>query len=57
MKQSPFSGLRAWLKQLPIQDPVNRQRATLLQVVLLGFMASNSLHLPRPHQNFALMWT
>lgn len=33
-----MSRLRAWLKQLPIQDPVDRQMAVLLQVILLGLM-------------------
>jgi PAS domain S-box-containing protein len=34
-----FSRLRAWLRDLPIQDPVDRRMATLLQFILLGFIA------------------
>ena len=33
------SSLRAWLNAPPIQDPVNRRMAALLQVMLLGFVA------------------
>jgi len=33
------SRLPAWLNELPIQDPVNRRMAALLQVMLLGFVA------------------
>jgi signal transduction histidine kinase len=37
-KQNSPSRLRAWLKNLPIQDPVNRQMAGLLQVILIGLI-------------------
>jgi len=40
MKNKTFtSRLRAWLNDLPIQDPVNRRMATLVQVMLIGFIA------------------
>src|SRR5688572_19839972 len=40
MKNKTFaSQLSAWLNDLPIQDPVNRRMATLVQVMLIGFMA------------------
>ena len=39
MRKSTFtSRIVAWLKPLPIQDPVDRQLSALLQVILLGFM-------------------
>ena len=38
-KQNTQSRLRAWLNNIPIQHPVNRQMAVLLQVVLIGLMA------------------
>jgi signal transduction histidine kinase len=31
--------MQAWLNVLPIQDPVNRRMAALLQVMLIGFLA------------------
>ena len=37
--KTPASHLRTWLYDLPIQDPVNRRMAALLQVMLLGFVA------------------
>src|SRR5215212_2016446 len=40
MKTKTFaSRLRTWLSDLPIQDPINRRMAALLQVMLLGFVA------------------
>src|SRR6185503_17471526 len=30
--------LRKWLNNIPIQDPVDRQMAALLQVILIGFI-------------------
>jgi signal transduction histidine kinase len=30
--------LRNWLNNIPIADPINRQMAVLLQIILLGFM-------------------
>jgi len=33
------SRLRAWLNDLPIQDPVNHRMAALVQVMLIGFIA------------------
>ena len=33
------SPLREWLSHLPIQDPVQRRMAALVQVILLGFIA------------------
>lgn len=39
MRKSTFtSRIVAWLKTLPMRDPVDRQMAALLQVILLGFM-------------------
>lgn len=35
--QTFLSDLRAWLDDLPIHDPVDRQMAVLLQFILLGF--------------------
>ena len=32
------SSLRRWLNNIPIQDPVDRQMAALVQVILLGFI-------------------
>ena len=32
------SRLRDWLSNLPIQDPVERRMAALVQVILLGFI-------------------
>jgi signal transduction histidine kinase len=37
--KTPAPHWRAWLYDLPIQDPVNRRMAALLQVMLLGFVA------------------
>ncbi len=37
--KTPISRLRAWLNDLPIPDPVDRRMATLLQVILIGFIA------------------
>ena len=34
-----MSHFRAWLKNIPIQDPVDNQMAALLQVMLLGLIA------------------
>lgn len=34
-----ISRFRAWLKNIPIQDPVDNQMAALLQVMLLGLIA------------------
>jgi len=34
-----ISRLRAWLKNIPIQDPVDNQMAALLQVMLFGLIA------------------
>lgn len=34
-----FSGFRKWLSDLPIEDPVDRSSAGLLQAVLLGLIA------------------
>ena len=40
MKNKTFaSSLSAWLNNIPIQDPVNRRMATLVQVMLIGFIA------------------
>lgn len=39
MMANKTSRWRAWLNNIPIQDPVNNQMATLLQVIILGFMA------------------
>ena len=36
--QSLISRFRIWLKNIPIEDPINRQMAALLQVVLLGLI-------------------
>lgn len=36
--QSSDTSLRRWLNNIPIQDPVDRQMAALVQVILLGFM-------------------
>src|SRR5215207_6379762 len=36
---TPAPHWRSWLNDLPIQDPVNRRMAALLQVMLLGFVA------------------
>lgn len=33
-----ISRLRRWLHNIPIQDPVDRQMAALLQIILLGFI-------------------
>ena len=33
------SRVRAWLNDLPIQDPVERRMAALVQVILIGFIA------------------
>ena len=33
------SRIRAWLNNIPIQDPVEREMAALLQLILLGFIA------------------
>ena len=38
-KQSAMSRFRAWLRDIPIADPVNRQMAALLQVLLLGLIS------------------
>lgn len=39
MKRVPFtSRLRPWLNNLPIQDPIERSIASLLQVVLIGLI-------------------
>jgi len=38
-KQNLPPRLRAWLNDLPIEDPVNRQMASLLQVMLIGLLA------------------
>jgi signal transduction histidine kinase len=39
MKRAPFtSRLRRWLNNLPIQDPIERSIAFLLQVVLIGLI-------------------
>jgi signal transduction histidine kinase len=39
MRKSNFtSRIVAWLKTVPMQDPVDRQMASLLRVILLGFM-------------------
>ena len=39
MKRVPFtSRLRHWLNNLPIQDPIERRIASLLQVVLIGLI-------------------
>jgi hypothetical protein len=32
------SRIRSWLNDLPIGDPVNRRMASLLQILLIGFM-------------------
>ena len=37
--KTPAPHWRSWLDELPIQDPVNRRMAALLQVMLLGFLA------------------
>jgi signal transduction histidine kinase len=37
--KTPAPHWHAWLYDLPIQDPVNRRMAALLQVMLLGFVA------------------
>jgi signal transduction histidine kinase len=34
-----ISRIRRWLNNLPIQDPVDRQMAALLQVILIGFIS------------------
>jgi len=40
MRNKTFtSRLRTWLDNLPIQDPVDRRMASLLQFILLGFIA------------------
>ena len=44
-RRTLFSDLRAWLDDLPIQDPVDRRMAALLQFILLGFIAITSLAL------------
>ena len=33
------SRVRSWLSDLPIRDPINRRMASLLQLLLIGFMA------------------
>ena len=38
-KQKHPSRLRRWLNDIPIEDPINRQMASLLQVMLLGLIA------------------
>jgi signal transduction histidine kinase len=38
-KRNLSSRMRRWLKNLPIKDPVDRQMASLLQVMLLGLIA------------------
>jgi PAS domain S-box-containing protein len=38
--------LRRWLNDLPIHDPVERQQALLLQIVLIGLIVSNIGTLP-----------
>jgi signal transduction histidine kinase len=35
---SLFSRLRAWLNDIPVRDAIDRRMATLLQVMLIGFM-------------------
>ena len=42
-KPSARSHLRTWLNQLPIDNPVNRQMARLLQVIVIGLMGIISL--------------
>src|SRR5688572_6322648 len=37
--KTPAPHWRAWLNALPIQDPVNRRMAALVQVMLIGFIA------------------
>jgi len=36
--QTQQTSLRRWLNTIPIQDPVDRQMAALLQVILIGFI-------------------
>ena len=36
---SLFSHLRKWISNIPVQDPVDRRMAVLLQVVLIGFIS------------------
>lgn len=44
MENKTFAaGLRTWLKRLPVQDPVDRYSAGLLQAVLFGFIAIISI--------------
>ena len=38
-KQNHPFRLRRWLNDIPIEDPINRQMAFLLQVMLLGLIA------------------
>ena len=39
MRKTNFaSRMAAWLENFRIQDPVDRQMAALLQVILIGFM-------------------
>jgi hypothetical protein len=33
------SGIRPWLSKIPIADPIEKRMASLVQVLLLGFMA------------------
>src|SRR5262245_66388473 len=35
------SRIRSWLNDLPITDPINRRMASLLQMLLIGFMTIN----------------
>ena len=42
-KSSAPSHLRVWLNNLPIENPVDRQMARLLQVILIGLMGIISL--------------
>jgi len=37
-KQNLLSRFRAWLNNIPIEDPVNRQMGALLQVILFGLI-------------------
>jgi K+-sensing histidine kinase KdpD len=37
--RSQNPALRRWLNNIPIQDPVDRQMAALLQVILIGFIS------------------
>ena len=37
-KQALFSRFHTWLKNIPMEDPINRQMAALMQIILVGLV-------------------